>query len=103
VTWLRLGRCDRLPSGRAVRVDIDGDQVALFNTGGTFHAVDDVCPHLGGPLSEGDVEGTIVTCPWHGWRYDLCTGERVDRPGSPVRTYMVEEREGWILMEDADR
>jgi nitrite reductase/ring-hydroxylating ferredoxin subunit len=81
-----------------VRVDIDGLCVALFRLNDKFYAIEDACLHMGGPLSEGSVNQGIVMCPWHKWQYDLGTGERVDRRGSPARTYPVEVRDGWILL-----
>jgi nitrite reductase/ring-hydroxylating ferredoxin subunit len=48
--------------------------VALYNVGGQFHALDGVCPHAGGPLGQGMLRGCIVTCPWHGWQFDVTTG-----------------------------
>jgi len=58
-----------------------GDQtIALFNVGGTYYAIADRCTHAGGPLSEGDVQGTRVTCPWHGADFDLKTGAALGPP-----------------------
>ena len=65
---------DELPPGKARRAEIDGLAIAIFNVDGVLYAIEDTCLHAGGPLSEGRVEGTIVTCPWHDWRYDLQTG-----------------------------
>ena len=48
-----------------------GRVIALFNVDGTFYALDGVCPHQGGPLGQGTLEGCIVTCPWHGWQFDV--------------------------------
>ncbi len=64
--------------------------VALFNVEGTFYALDGVCPHQGGPLAEGEVTGCIVTCPWHGWQFDVRTGQHqlsatIRQPTLPVR------------------
>ena len=56
----------RLPPGASLCVDVEGEKVALFNVDGNIHAIADTCTHRGGPLSEGEVEGTEVTCPWHG-------------------------------------
>ena len=70
---------------------IVGERVfALFNVEGTFFALDGVCPHQGGPLAEGDVTGCIVTCPWHGWQFDVRTGQHqlsatIRQPTLPVR------------------
>jgi nitrite reductase (NADH) small subunit len=53
-----------------------GDRIiALFNVDGEFHALDGICPHQGGPLGKGQLAGCIVTCPWHGWQFDVTTGQ----------------------------
>ena len=67
-----------VPVGTGKAVDVNGKQVAVFNIDGKFHAIDNVCRHRMGPLAEGDVEGTVVTCPWHGWTYDVTTGVSPD-------------------------
>jgi 3-phenylpropionate/trans-cinnamate dioxygenase ferredoxin component len=54
---------------------VGGKDVAVFNVDGTFYAIDNTCPHRGGPLGEGELEGCAVTCPWHAWTFDLKTGE----------------------------
>jgi nitrite reductase (NADH) small subunit/3-phenylpropionate/trans-cinnamate dioxygenase ferredoxin subunit len=63
--------------GTAKLVAVDGKEIALFNVDGTFYALDNECPHRGGPLGEGDLEGCIVTCPWHAWQYDVRSGESI--------------------------
>src|SRR5436189_4869165 len=75
-----------IPPGQSKTVYIGGKGIAVFNVDGTFHAIDNTCLHRGGPLGEGELEGMIVTCPWHGWQYDVTTGcntmdesERVER------------------------
>jgi nitrite reductase/ring-hydroxylating ferredoxin subunit len=68
-----------------------GTKLALFNIGGKVYAVDNVCPHAGGPLCEGKADGTTVTCPWHGSRFDVSTGAVVKGPANvAVKTYPVE-------------
>jgi nitrite reductase (NADH) small subunit len=96
--WIRIGRARDLPAGHSVRVDVEGIRIALFNDDDTYRAVDDFCLHQGGPLSEGTVEGGVVTCPWHRWRYDLASGQRVDRTGSRIRVYPVRVSGGWIVI-----
>ena len=49
--------------------------IALFNVNGEFFALDGICPHQGGPLGKGRIEGCVVTCPWHGWQFDVTTGQ----------------------------
>lgn len=63
--------------GAGVCVELGGRQIALFNVDGAFYAIDNTCPHRGGPLAEGELEGTAVTCPWHAWQFDLKTGESI--------------------------
>ena len=63
---LKIAKTKDVPPGQAAAFTIEGQKIALFNVEGTYHAIGDTCTHLGGPLSEGDVQGTRVTCPWHG-------------------------------------
>jgi nitrite reductase/ring-hydroxylating ferredoxin subunit len=68
----------------------DDRVVALFNVDGVFYALDGVCPHAGGPLGEGILRGKIVTCPWHGWQFDVSNGQnclnpRMGHQGFPVK------------------
>lgn len=78
----------QLPSGSARTVEIDGKAVALFNLDGEFYALDNACPHRGGPLGDGDIAGREVTCPWHAWTFDVPTGCGT-HTASQARTYAV--------------
>jgi nitrite reductase/ring-hydroxylating ferredoxin subunit len=60
--------------GAAMLAEVEGKKIALFNLGGTFYAIDDECPHEGGPLSEGEIEGESVVCPWHASIFNIKTG-----------------------------
>jgi nitrite reductase (NADH) small subunit len=83
-----VARAADLPPGSAQRVEVDGRRIALFNIDGRILAIDDTCTHRGGPLSEGDVEGHRVTCPWHGAQFDLETGAVLRPPAArPVTAY----------------
>jgi len=64
-----------LKPGECKMVEAGGREIALCNVDGTFHAIDNVCPHQGGPLGEGIMEGKEIVCPWHGWRFDVTTGQ----------------------------
>ena len=66
-------------------VEVAGRTVALFQVGGKYYAIEDTCTHVGGPLSEGFLEGNEVTCPWHGARFDVTTGEV---KGPPARSHV---------------
>jgi nitrite reductase/ring-hydroxylating ferredoxin subunit len=73
--WHTVAAVADVPPGRGVEA-VAGDRiVALFNVDGEFFALDGVCPHQGGPLGKGDLQGCIVTCPWHGWQFDVTSGE----------------------------
>ena len=76
--------------GSSTAVEVRGQKVAVFNLDGTFYAIGDTCTHRGGPLSEGEVSGTTVTCPWHGAQYDLKTGGVLSPPAPQgVASYKV--------------
>lgn len=68
-------------------VEVQGKQIALFNIDGKICAIENVCPHRGGPVGEGDLQGKVVTCPWHGWQFDVTTGVSPVNPAAKVRTY----------------
>lgn len=68
------GTADLAP-GACTTVEVDGKQIALYNVDGTFYALDNECPHRGGPLGEGELDGCLVTCPWHSWQFDVTNGE----------------------------
>jgi nitrite reductase (NADH) small subunit/3-phenylpropionate/trans-cinnamate dioxygenase ferredoxin subunit len=78
-----------IPPGTAKVVEIGGKAVALFNCDGQFYAIENACKHRGGPLAEGSVSGTSVTCPWHGWEYDVTSGACQMDPSISVQTFPV--------------
>jgi len=78
--FIKIAQTNERASGEARLIEIEGRRIALFNLSGAFYAIDDVCPHRGGPLSEGDIEGDVVTCPWHGARFRIPTGEVLSPP-----------------------
>lgn len=73
--WIRIASVEQCPPGNACEFVVADRIVALFNVDGEFHALDGVCPHQGGPLGKGKLVGCIVTCPWHGWQFDVRTGQ----------------------------
>ena len=99
--WVRVTACENIPprEGRAARV---GDrEIAIFNLGERFLALENRCPHEGGPLCDGIVAGTAVVCPLHAWKVDLETGTVV-RPASDracVATYPTRVEAGVVLVE----
>jgi len=93
-TFVKVAKADEVPGGGGKLVQVAGKQIALFQVEGKYYAIDNSCTHVGGPLSEGEVEGTVVECPWHGSRFSLETGKVLYRPASAdVACYPV-RREG---------
>lgn len=88
--FVKVTTLDEMADQSARCVEVEGEKVALFKSGDAFCALSDTCTHRGGPLSEGDVAGTEVTCPWHGARFDLRTGAVLGPPAATgVRSYPV--------------
>jgi nitrite reductase/ring-hydroxylating ferredoxin subunit len=88
---IKLCAVTDVPPGTGKQVNAGGKVIAVFNVGGAFHAIQGICPHRGGPLGEGTVAGTNVTCPWHAWTFDVCTGNRAGFPEGlgKIATYKV--------------
>ena len=81
---------DTLPPGTGKAFTVAATRLAFFNVGGRIYAIDDVCPHDGGPLAEGSLDGTTVTCPWHGAEFDVTCGEVLCPPAvENVKSYPV--------------
>ena len=72
--FVRAAKKSEIADQSAISVEIEDRQIALFNLGGEIYAIDDSCPHNGGPLCEGSIEGEEVECPWHGSRFNIKTG-----------------------------
>ena len=81
-----------VPVGAVHEFQVAGKAVALANVGGKFFAISNTCLHRGGPLGEGSLQGKTVTCPWHGWEYDVTTGKLLQNPSMGVACYATEVR-----------
>ncbi|MCC7083568.1 MAG: Rieske 2Fe-2S domain-containing protein [Pirellulales bacterium] len=73
--WHKITNVEDCPPGRGIEAVAGERVIALFNVDGQFFALDGICPHQGGSLGEGELSGCIVTCPWHGWQFDVRTGQ----------------------------
>ncbi len=87
-----------LEAGESRVMMVDGQEVALFNAEGRLYAVANRCPHRGGPLSRGRLEGTSVRCPIHGWRFDLATGQCLNQPQARICAYSVSLDQGQLSL-----
>ena len=88
-----------LIEGSGKIVNVEGRSIALFRVKNEFFALANVCLHRGGPLGEGNVSGSVVTCPWHGWKFDIRTGSFTIIPTLKVSGYKVKELDGSIMVE----
>jgi nitrite reductase/ring-hydroxylating ferredoxin subunit len=88
--FVKVARLGEIAPGQAKLIEAAGKEIALFNVAGAFHAIDNNCTHVGGPLCEGELDGIEVTCPWHGAAFDVTTGATLGPPaGAPVNRYNV--------------
>ena len=92
MAFLRTAKKDEVPPGMIREFQIDGKTFALSNVEGKLYAINNLCLHRGGPLGQGELKGSVVTCPWHGWQYDVTTGRLVTNPAVACETYAVEVR-----------
>jgi nitrite reductase/ring-hydroxylating ferredoxin subunit len=91
MAFTKVATVQDLPPGRTKQVTVNGRALALCNAGGTVYAIDDTCPHRGAPLSEGDLQGTELTCPWHGAAFDVTSGAHLCPPAQKgVAAYKVQ-------------
>ena len=95
-----VGRLDDIEPGRTRLVEVNGFRIALARVGDTVYALHDTCAHQGGPLSEGRLSGARLACPWHGWMYDVRSGECVmPARGGRVQSYPVRVEAGEVFVE----
>ena len=87
--FTKVAKVSEIPAGRGKVVEANGKAVAVFNCDGRFYALDNTCSHRGGPLGEGELAGTTVTCPWHGWEYDVTSGTCATNPSVTQQRFDV--------------
>lgn len=98
--FIQVATTDEIEPGGAKGIEIEGRSIAIFNVDGTFYAISDECTHVGGTLSQGTVDGDEVTCPWHGARFKISTGEVLTPPaGNDVEKYNVKVEGDTIQIE----
>ena|SRR3989344_1631005 len=95
----KAGSVDEIKEGAAKVVSVDGEEVAVFKLEGKFYAIQHKCPHKGGPLGEGSLDGSVVVCPWHGWKFDIKTGVSPVFPTAKVKTYNVRVEGNEVVVE----
>ena len=91
-----VARVDDVPPGTVATVHVGETAIALANVDGTFYATQNACIHLEGPLGEGHLEDHRLTCPWHGWQYDVRTGANEFDHAIRLRTFDVRVEDGEV-------
>lgn len=94
--WIAVGATDLVADGDAAEVVVAGNAIAIFRHQGQLFALDAMCAHQGGPIAQGVVDRGCVTCPWHGWQYELATGNQTIHKQKLLETHQIKEEDGQI-------
>lgn len=98
--FVKVAQVSDVAPGEMIEVQVGGEPVCLANVDGDFFAIHNTCTHRGGPLADGELEGAIVTCPWHAGQFNVRSGEVVaSPPAQPIKTYNVRVDGQDILIE----
>jgi nitrite reductase (NADH) small subunit len=97
MSWRKLASLDELPEGSLLEIVRGNDLYAICNVAGEVRAMSGVCPHHGGPLGQGALEGSFVTCPWHAWQFDSASGACAFNSELRIPTYPVRIEADQIL------
>ena len=100
--WETIDNNDIPTEGASAEIVVAGNIVALFNVGGELHALDGICPHQGGPLGQGALHGGVVSCPWHGWEYDVTDGQHQSIPALKHTSIQVRIVDGVVQLGFSD-
>jgi len=100
--WLRVAGANDVRPGEGRVVEAGGRTLALFNVEGAYYALDNACSHRGGPLGDGDLDGTVVSCPWHAWRWDVTSGANVNNPAVRVACFPARVQDGAVFVQLRD-
>ena len=96
--FIVIAKLDDLPPGTCTSLEVKDHGIALFNLDGTIYALDNMCPHAGGPLGEGTIVGEHISCPWHDWKFHIPTGvcQKNPTPSLNVPCYQIQVIDGMI-------
>ena len=96
----KVAQKSEIVEGQGKLVNVNGKEIALFSVNGQFFAIDNTCLHRGGPLAEGFLEDEKVTCPWHGWQFDVKTGQNLMPGMGKLNSYKVSVENEDIFIEE---
>jgi len=97
--FMKAAKKSEIPEDTGKYVEVKGREIALFKVNGKVYAIDHVCAHQGGPLAEGGISDNVVTCPWHGWEYNVTTGECTFNTEIKQQTFKVKEEGDDVYVE----
>ncbi len=97
--WTKVGKASDIDEGKSQIANTNNKEIALFKIEGKIYAIENTCPHRGGPLVEGYLEGLELTCPWHAWVFDVKTGICQTMPDTKQPTFKVKIENDEILVE----
>jgi len=96
VAWKTVCQTQELNEGGSIEIVCGQDVIAIYRHANALYAIDGVCMHQGGPLAKGKIANGTVTCPWHGWQYDLATGNNSTTCKPMLKSYEIRENNGVI-------
>lgn len=100
----KIARVSDIPEGRGITVLAEGLEIAVFKVNGEIFALDNACPHMGGPLGEGEISqedsAYVVTCPWHGWEFDVRTGVCINVSDERAKKIKLVVQDGFVYLPD---
>jgi nitrite reductase/ring-hydroxylating ferredoxin subunit len=97
--WIRVADASEVGPGEVLEVLAGDRPIAVANVDGALYAVDGTCPHAGGPLGDGHLDGAVLTCPWHGWSWDVKSGRSLVDESARVATVPVRVLDGGVWVE----
>ena len=96
---VKVARAADVPVGQGRVVQAGAKSLALWNVDGAYHVIDNTCPHRGGPMGDGDLDGRLAICPWHGWRWDVTTGANANNPAVKIACFPIRVVDGDVYVE----
>jgi nitrite reductase (NADH) small subunit len=96
---VRVAKVTDVPVGQGLVVQAGDRSLALFNVDGAYHVIDNACPHRGGPMGDGDLDGRLAICPWHGWRWDVTTGANANNPAVKIACFATRVADGDVFVD----
>ncbi|MDK3161900.1 non-heme iron oxygenase ferredoxin subunit [Kamptonema cortianum] len=96
--FIKIGTVNDIPPGKCKGINLQGEDIGIYNVDGQFCAMENTCPHMGAPLSQGHVKDGVVMCPLHMWKFDVKTGKSLTAPGADLQTFEIKVEGGDIFL-----